>query len=183
LVKREWPNYFRLNAVTAAAEQLLEDISREVHNDRYELVNKDGARLYKLCKADLVGLIADCAETPHADNRTTVDADDARARAEGSSEVYKVSMEIDFLERALSFRASLRATAASILQQIAAVGPYPPRKPKSKAAQPITAGGLLLIVVRLAKIVTRKESGVGVFWQATQPPFPVVYFSAVVARW
>lgn len=118
LIKREWPNYFRMNAKGASAEALLEDITREVHNDRYKLVNKDGARLYNLSKADLVGLITDYAETAHADDWTAVDAEDAKEQQEDNNEVYKVSMEVDYLEKALSYRASLRATAAKILQQI-----------------------------------------------------------------
>ncbi len=118
LIKREWPNYFRMNALKATPEQLLLDITKEDFNQRYKLINKEGARLYNLCKADLVGLIADYAETAHADDWTTIDAEEAPAYNEGNTEVYKVSLEVDYLEKALSYRASLRATAAKILQQI-----------------------------------------------------------------
>lgn len=118
LIKREWPNYFRLNALeTATAEQLLLDINHPDPKKRFKLVNQDGARLYNLCKADLVGLIADYAETAHADDWTSVDSDEAANKGEGS-ESYKVAMEVDYLEKALSYRASLRATAAKILNQI-----------------------------------------------------------------
>lgn len=118
LIKREWPNYFRMNAVNSSAEDLLDDITKEDFNQRYKLVNKEGARLYNLSKADLVGLIADYAETAHADDWTAVDSEEAQASKEDNPEMYKVSLEVDYLEKALSYRASLRATAAKILQQI-----------------------------------------------------------------
>lgn len=118
LIKREWPNYFRMKGLEATPEQLLEDVTKEIFNDRYKLVNREGARLYNLSKADLVGLITDYAETAHADDWTVIDSDDAQARNEGNNEMYTVSMEVDYLEKALSYRASLRATAAKILQQI-----------------------------------------------------------------
>src|SRR5271166_4609612 len=118
LIKREWPNYFRMHAMNATAEQLLEDITKEPLNDRYRLVNKEGARLYNLSKADLIGLVADYAETAHADDWTAVDAEEAPALNEGNTEVYKVSLEVDYLEKALSYRATLRATAAKILSQM-----------------------------------------------------------------
>jgi hypothetical protein len=118
LIKREWPNYFRMKGQNSTAEALLNDITKDDFNQRYKLVNKEGARLYDLSKADLAGLIADYAETAQADDWTTIDADDATAQNEDNTEVYKVSLEVDFLEKALTYRASLRATAAKILQQI-----------------------------------------------------------------
>jgi hypothetical protein len=98
LIRREWPNYFRQNGSP----------------------NREATRLFDLCKADLVGLIADYAETPLADDWVVVDAEDAANKAEAGlqNEVPTVAMEVDFLEKALTYRAALRATATKVLSQI-----------------------------------------------------------------
>lgn len=129
LIRREWPNYFRGKAKDVSGRTVMQvevhtpdeyfvDINHPDPRYRFRLVNIEGSRLFNLSKADLVGLVAQYAYTPNADDWTSVDSDDAANANDKGAEAYKVAMEVDFLDKALTFRASLRATAAKILDQI-----------------------------------------------------------------
>ena len=118
-IKAHWPNYFRQGGLKATTEQLLADETDDPKTS-YKFANRDAHRLFKLVRADLVGLVASYCRTAKADDWVVVDAEDAAttAQVQLAEETPTVSMEVDFLEKALSFRASLRSTAAKILDQI-----------------------------------------------------------------
>jgi len=82
--------------------------------------NKLAVRLFDLFRADLVGLVADYCETPLIDEWQMLDTGDVveTTNAENVLDVQpQVFMEVDILEKALTYRATLRATAAKILKQ------------------------------------------------------------------
>ena len=99
LVKQECPNYF---TQTGKA-------------------NAIATRLFDLLKADLVGMIDDYAETPLVDEWTLLDTGDIIEQTNNPDMLDvppQVFMEVDILEKALTYRATLRATAAKILKQM-----------------------------------------------------------------
>lgn len=82
--------------------------------------NAIATRLYDLFKADLIGLVDDYAETPLVDEWTLLDTGDVveqNNNPEFLEQPPMVFMEVDILEKALTYRATLRATAAKILKQ------------------------------------------------------------------
>ena len=97
LVKQECPNYF----------------------DKADKPNKEAKRLFNLFRADLVGLVADYTPTPLVDAFVELDTGDIiHGSATGSEQPAKVFLEVDILEKALTYRATMRATAAKVLRQI-----------------------------------------------------------------
>lgn len=99
LVRQECPNYF-----TKAGSP-----------------NKLAFRLFDLFKVDLIGMIDDYAETPLVDEWTALDTGDLIVQTNDQNLLEvppQVFMEVDILEKALTYRATLRATAAKILKQI-----------------------------------------------------------------
>ncbi len=99
LVKQECPNYFT----------------------REGKPNYLATRLYDLFKVDLVGMIDDYAETPLVDEWTLLDTGDIVEQNNNQDLLDvppQVFMEVDILEKALTYRATLRATAAKILKQV-----------------------------------------------------------------
>ena len=89
--------------------------------------NKEGkpngiaTRLHDLFQADLLGLIADYAVTPLSDAFIELDTGDVigqQVYADQYGFVPNVFLEVDILEKALTQRAVLRATAAKILRQM-----------------------------------------------------------------
>lgn len=88
-IRQECPNYF----------------------DRGGNPNMEATRLFNLFKADLVGLIHDYAEVPYCNEWVDLESG---SLADSSSE-FSVFAEVDFLERALTLRASLRSTALKVL--------------------------------------------------------------------
>jgi hypothetical protein len=74
-------------------------------------------RLFDLFKADLVGLIHDYAITPLIDDWVELETGDV-SQDNMNEENPRVFAEIDILEKALTYRATLRATAAKILRSI-----------------------------------------------------------------
>jgi hypothetical protein len=98
LIKQECPNYFSAEGKPNGVAQ----------------------RLFDLFRADLLGLIADYAVTPLSDVYIELDTGDILDE-NGLKErgvVPHVFLEVDILEKALTQRAVLRATAAKILRQI-----------------------------------------------------------------
>ncbi len=99
LIKQECPNYFT----------------------REGKPNYLATRLYDLFKVDLVGMIDDYAETPLVDEWTLLDTGDVVEQNNNQDLLDvppQVFMEVDILEKALTYRATLRATAAKILKQV-----------------------------------------------------------------
>ena len=83
--------------------------------------NGVATRLFDLFKADLLGLIADYAITPISDVYIELDTGDVlgqQSYIEQNGITPHVFLEVDILERALTQRAVLRATAAKILRQM-----------------------------------------------------------------
>lgn len=99
LIKNECPNYF----------------------NREGKPNAVATRLYDLFRADLIGLIADYAVTPLSDVYIELDTGDVLGQQTFTDQngfVPNVFLEVDILEKALTQRAILRATAAKILRQM-----------------------------------------------------------------
>ena len=98
LIKQECPNYFRQNGAK----------------------NREADRLHKLFKADLVGVIEDYAITPQADEWIELETGDtADGYAAPSCDApERILLEVDVLEKALTYRASLRVTAVKILRSL-----------------------------------------------------------------
>jgi hypothetical protein len=99
LIKEECPNYFNQQGIP----------------------NGVANRLFDLFRADLLGLIADYAVTPISDVYIELDTGDVLAQQtyeEQHGDTPHVFLEVDILERALTQRAVLRATAAKILRQL-----------------------------------------------------------------
>jgi hypothetical protein len=74
--------------------------------------NKEAQRLIKLFKLELLSLIDDYAEVAYCKEWLNLETGDL---ADASAE-FSVFAEVDFLERALTLRASLRSTALKILK-------------------------------------------------------------------
>lgn len=104
LIKRECPNYFSQNGQPNAMAK----------------------RLFDLFRADLVGLIADYAPTPLVDAYIELDSGDVvKGQAVGLLEEgmpledpAQIFLEVDLLEKALTYRATMRYTAAKILKTL-----------------------------------------------------------------
>ena len=99
LIKGECPNYFNKEGKPNAV----------------------ATRLFDLFRCDLLGLIADYAITPISDVYIELDTGDImgqQAYAAENGRTPHVFLEVDILERALTQRAVLRATAAKILRQM-----------------------------------------------------------------
>jgi len=96
LVRRECPNYF-----TQKGEP-----------------NAMAKRLFSLFRADLVGLIADYSPTPLVDAYIELDSGDVVGGKGLEEEPAQVFLEVDLLEKALTYRATMRATAARILDSL-----------------------------------------------------------------
>jgi len=95
LIKKECPNYFT----------------------KEDKPNGVATRLFALFRADLLGLIADYAVTPLSDVFVELDTGDVLKEQEAVVTPH-VFLEVDILEKALTQRAVLRATAARILRQM-----------------------------------------------------------------
>jgi len=100
LIKQECPNYF----------------------DQAGKPNGMAKRLLGLFRADLVGLIADYSPTPLVDVYVELDTGDVVHDNEYSRDPMErpplVFLEVDILEKALTYRATMRATAAKILRSL-----------------------------------------------------------------
>jgi hypothetical protein len=106
LVRRECPNYFT----------------------QKDAPNAMAKRLFDLFRADLVGLIADYTPTPLVDAYIELDSGDVVKGAERKQDAEEegmapepppqVFLEVDLLEKALTYRATMRATAARILDSL-----------------------------------------------------------------
>lgn len=98
LIKTECPNYFTQEGTP----------------------NGVATRLFDLFRADLLGLIADYAVTPLSDVFIELDTGDILDTNELNDRgvTPHVFLEVDILEKALTQRAVLRATAAKILRQM-----------------------------------------------------------------
>jgi hypothetical protein len=98
LIKQECPNYFTQDGTP----------------------NGVAKRLFDIFRADLLGLIADYAVVPMSDVFVSLDTGDVFSQQEqemlGSTP--HVFLEVDILEKALTQRAVLRASAAKILMKI-----------------------------------------------------------------
>ena len=92
LIKRECPNYFSQGG----------------------LPNPLARRLFDLFRADLLGLIADYTPTPLVDAFIELETGDITTGIT-EDDKGKVFLEADILEKALTYRATMRATAAKIL--------------------------------------------------------------------
>lgn len=109
---KDWPD-----------EQLWDLIKQECPNYFNQQGNPNGVamRLFDLFKADLLGLIADYAITPISDCYIELDTGavlDQSCKENNEDPIPQVFLEVDILERALTQRAVLRATAAKILRQM-----------------------------------------------------------------
>jgi hypothetical protein len=78
--------------------------------------NREALRLFELFRADLIGLIEDYAITPLVDDYIALEVDDVVTDYGAGSPM--VHVEVDILERALTCRASLRATAIQVLRDL-----------------------------------------------------------------
>jgi hypothetical protein len=98
LIHKECPNYF----------------------DKMDKPNLLARRLFDLFRADLIGLIHDYAVTPLIDDWIMLETGDVVEENEYTrqSENPRVFAEVDILEKALTYRATLRATAAKVLRSI-----------------------------------------------------------------
>jgi hypothetical protein len=97
MIKTQSPNWFRMNGTP----------------------NKEATRLFDMCKAGLVGLIADYAEVPASDEWINAESGDLLEVSEHNDpDVLGVYLEIDQLDKAISARAQLRMLAARILNEL-----------------------------------------------------------------
>ena len=100
LIGQECPNYF----------------------DKAGKPNGMATRLLGLFKADLVGLIADYSPTPLVDAFIEIETGDVVHENEytrnPTEQAPRVFLEVDILEKALTYRATMRATAAKILRSM-----------------------------------------------------------------
>ena len=99
LIRKECPNYFTKEDKPSAM----------------------ATRLFDLFRADLLGLVHDYALTPYVDTYIELDTGGVLNKDEQNDNpdfVPHVFLEVDILEKALTQRAVLRATAAKILRQI-----------------------------------------------------------------
>jgi len=98
LIQTECPNYFRKNGTP----------------------NREAEQHFKLFKADLLGVIDDYAITPQADEWIELETGDVADGYAGPScdLPERIHLEVDVLEKALTYRASLRVTAVKILKNL-----------------------------------------------------------------
>jgi len=100
LIRQECPNYFT----------------------KKDEPNGVAKRLFALFRADLVGLIADYSPTPLVDAYIELDSGDVvhdnEYTKDPNEQAPRVFLEVDLLEKALTYRATMRATAARILRQL-----------------------------------------------------------------
>lgn len=89
LIRQECPNYFTRGGAP----------------------NKEANRLYRLIRAELLALIDDYARLPYCNDWLDLESG---SLANDKSE-FSVFAEVDFLERALTLRSSLRSTALKVL--------------------------------------------------------------------
>ena len=101
IIRQQSPNWFRQNGSP----------------------NKEATRQFDMCKAGLVGLIADYAEEPLADE--WVDAESGEVltgMAANDPDVMGVYLEVDQLDKAINTRTQLRLLAIRILNQLGLAG-------------------------------------------------------------
>jgi hypothetical protein len=81
--------------------------------------NQLAINLHKLFKGDLLGLIHDYAEVANVQETVLLsDTSELYEPAKHGEEMERVSMEVENLERGLTYRAELRTTAYQILKQL-----------------------------------------------------------------
>lgn len=97
-IRRECPNYF---------------------DNVDQLPNSRAQRLFHLFRSDLVGLVADYADTALLDEWIKLESGETATQADfnNSHEEPVVYAEVDVLERSLTMRSSLRVTAVKILEK------------------------------------------------------------------
>jgi len=129
LVKQECPNYFT----------------------REGKPNYIATRLYDLMKADLIGMIDDYSETPLVDEWTDLDTGDIIEQTNNVDLDVppQVFMEVDILEKALTYRATLRATAAKILKQIGFAGYLDRMAEQYPSHEPLLTDGEMDTLLRM----------------------------------
>lgn len=97
LIKQECPNYF----------------------NRAGVVNRVGEDLFAILRLDLVGLIDDYAEVARLQEWVLLDHENTLVEQKHiDTESPRVWAEVELLERALTIRASLRATAAQVIRAL-----------------------------------------------------------------
>ena len=97
IIRQESPNWFRQN----------------------NSPNKEATRLFDMCSAGLVGLIADYAEVPLADEWVDGESGELLTPATTNDpDVMGVYLEVDQLDKALSARTQLRLLATRILTEL-----------------------------------------------------------------
>jgi hypothetical protein len=130
LVKQECPNYFT----------------------REGKPNYIATRLFDLMKSDLIGMIDDYAETPLVDEWTLLDTGDIIEQTNNTDLLDvppQVFMEVDLLEKALTYRATLRATAAKILKQLGFDGYLDRLAEKYPSHEPLLTDGEMDTLLRM----------------------------------
>jgi len=130
LVKQECPNYFT----------------------REGKPNYIATRLFDLMKSDLLGMIDDYAETPLVDEWTLLDTGDIIEQNNNPDLLDvppQVFMEVDLLEKALTYRATLRATAAKILKQLGFDGYLDRLAEKYPSHEPLLTDGEMDTLLRM----------------------------------
>lgn len=114
--------------------------------------NRIATRLFDLLKADLVGMIDDYAETPLVDEWTLLDTGDIIEQTNNPDMLDvppQVFMEVDLLEKALTYRATLRVTAARILKQIGFENTLNRFAEKIPAGDPLLTDGEMDTLLRM----------------------------------
>jgi hypothetical protein len=117
---RTWKN--------ASDEEIWELIRQESPNrafDKDGVATNYGKLLFTLMREDVVGLIADYAETARADSYTFLDTGDPvgdaaaiRENDPNGADRPRILQEVDLLEQALSYRATLRVGAVKLIKSI-----------------------------------------------------------------
>lgn len=103
LIRRECPNYF----------------FKPKPGQVYGGPNREARTLFNLFREDLVGLIHDYCRVALVQEKLNLKTGELLEEEElADPECQWVSMEVDTLEKALSYRASLRMTAAKILRSV-----------------------------------------------------------------
>ena len=112
----------------AADDDIWALITQECPNRAFDKLGKPtayGDLMFKLIRADIIGLIHDYAETPLIDsyiylrdNGVVVATEDVHKLDPHGVDHQRVLQEIDILEQALTHRATLRVTAAKILKSL-----------------------------------------------------------------
>ena len=97
VIRQDYPNWFRQNGSP----------------------NKEAERLFDMCSAGLVGLIADYAEVPLVDEWVDGESGELLTTATTNDpDVMGVYLEVDQLDKALSARTQLRLLATRILSEL-----------------------------------------------------------------